>query len=148
MVSAGVFRAPPGGRINDMKGLMIRWLILALAVMLASYLISGIRVDGFLSALIAAALLAFLNAFFRPILLILTLPINLLSLGLFTFAINAFLLMMVSGVIDGFYVESFGAGLLGSLVISLVSWLLSSFINDRGQVEYITMQKGRDGHWK
>ncbi|MBN2428135.1 MAG: phage holin family protein [Deltaproteobacteria bacterium] len=131
-----------------MKGLMIRWLILALAVMLASYLISGIRVDGFLSALIAAALLAFLNAFFRPILLILTLPINLLSLGLFTFAINAFLLMMVSGVIDGFYVESFGAGLLGSLVISLVSWLLSSFINDRGQVEYITMQKGRDGHWK
>ena len=131
-----------------MKGIMIRWLILALAVMLASYLISGIRVEGFVSALIAAALLAFLNAFFRPILLILTLPINLLSLGLFTFAINAFLLMMVSGVIDGFHVESFGAGLLGSLVISLVSWLLSSFINDRGQVEYITMQKGRDGHWK
>ena len=131
-----------------MKGILIRWLILALAVMLASYFITGIRVDGFLSALIAAALLAFLNAFFRPILLILTLPINLLSLGLFTFAINAFLLMMVSGVIDGFHVDSFGAGLLGSLVISLVSWLLSSFINDRGQVEYITMQKSRDGHWK
>jgi putative membrane protein len=131
-----------------MKGLMIRWLILALAVMLASYFISGIRVDGFLSALIAAALLAFLNAFFRPILFILTLPINLLTLGLFTFVINAFLLMMVSGVSDGFHVESFGAGLLGSLIISLVSWLLSSFINDRGQVEYIVMQKGRDGHWK
>lgn len=131
-----------------MKGILIRWLILALAVMLASYLITGIRVEGFVSALIAAALLAFLNAFFRPILFILTLPINLLSLGLFTFAINAFLLMMVSGVIDGFHVDSFGAGLLGSLVISLVSWLLSSFINDRGQVEYITMQKDRDGHWK
>ena len=131
-----------------MKGILIRWLILALAVMLASYLITGIRVEGFLSALIAAALLAFLNAFFRPILLILTLPINLLSLGLFTFAINAFLLMMVSGMIDGFHVEGFGAGLLGSLIISLVSWLLSSFINDRGQVEYIVMQKGSDGRWK
>jgi putative membrane protein len=131
-----------------MKGLMIRWLILAFAVMLASYFISGIRVDGFWSALIAAALLAFLNAFFRPILFILTLPITLLTLGLFTFVINAFLLMMVSGVIDGFHVDSFGAGLLGALVISLVSWLLSSFINDRGQVEYIVMQKGRDGQWK
>jgi len=131
-----------------MKGILIRWLILALAVMLASYLITGIRVEGFFSALIAAALLAFLNAFFRPILFILTLPINLLSLGLFTFAINAFLLMMVSGVIDGFHVDSFGAGLLGSLIISLVSWLLSSFINDRGQVEYIVMQKDRDGRWK
>ncbi len=131
-----------------MKGLLIRWLILALAVMLASYMITGIRVEGFVSALIAAALLAFLNAFFRPILFILTLPINLLSLGLFTFAINAFMLMMVSGVIDGFHVDSFGAGLLGSLIISLVSWLLSSFINDRGQVEYITMQKGRGGRWE
>jgi putative membrane protein len=131
-----------------MKGILIRWLILALAVMLASYMITGIRVEGFLSALIAAALLAFLNAFFRPILFILTLPINLLSLGLFTFAINAFMLMMVSGVIDGFHVDSFGAGLLGSLIISLVSWFLSSFINDRGQVEYITMQKGRGGRWE
>lgn len=131
-----------------MRGLLIRWVILAVAVMLASYLLTGIRVDGFFSALIAAALLAFLNAFFRPILLILTLPINLLSLGLFTFAINAFLLMMVSGVIDGFHVDSFGAGLLGSLIISLVSWLLSSFINDRGQVEYIVMKKGGNDRWE
>ena len=131
-----------------MRGLLIRWLVLALAVMMAAYLISGIRVDGFFSALMAAALLGFLNAFFRPILLILTLPLTMVTLGLFTFVINAFLLLMVSGVVGGFHVDGFGAGLLGSLVISLVSWLLSSFINDKGHIEYIVMRRGQNGRWE
>ena len=131
-----------------MKGLLIRWLFLALAVMAASYLIAGIRVDGFLSALLAAGLLGFLNAFFRPILLILTLPLNLVTLGLFTFVINAFLLLMVSGVVGGFHVDGYGAGLLGSLIVSVVSWLLSSFINDQGRIEYIVMRKQDSGRWE
>ncbi|NLC71854.1 MAG: phage holin family protein [Desulfuromonadaceae bacterium] len=131
-----------------MKGLLVRWLFLALAVMVASYLIAGIRVDGFVSALLVAGLLGFLNAFFRPILLILTLPLNLLTLGLFTFVINAFLLLMVSGVVGGFHVDGFGAGLLGSLIISVVSWLLSSFINDQGRIENIVMHKKTDGSWE
>lgn len=131
-----------------MKGLMIRWLFLSLAVMVASYLIAGIRVEGFFAALVAAALLGFLNSFFRPILLILTLPLNLVTLGLFTFVINAFLLLMVSGVVGGFHVEGFGAGLLGSLVISVVSWLLSSFVNDQGKFEYVVLHRGEDGRWK
>lgn len=131
------------------KGLPIRWLILTVAIMVTSYLLKGIYVSGFFSALLAAAILGVLNAFFRPVLIVLTLPINILTLGLFTFIINAALLMMVSGVISGFEVTGFWPALFGSLLISIVSSLLSSFISDRGKVEridgYIEMKKtGRD----
>jgi putative membrane protein len=133
-----------------MTGLLLRWLILTAAIMVAAYLFSGIHVSGFGSALFAALILGILNAFFRPILFILTLPINVLTLGLFTFVINALLLMMTSGVIGGLVVDGFGSALFGSLIISLVSWLLSSFINDRGQVESIDieLQRRRGDHWE
>ena len=71
-----------------MKGIFLRWLILTFAIITTSYLIDGIQVSGFASAFFAAAILGILNAFFRPILLILTLPVNILSLGFFTFVIN------------------------------------------------------------
>lgn len=133
-----------------MQGLLLRWLILTLAIMVAAYLFSGIQVSGFGSALFAALVLGILNAFFRPILLILTLPINVLTLGLFTFVINALLLMMTSGVIGGLEVAGFGSALLGSLMISVVSWLLSSFINDRGRIESfeIELHRRRGDHWE
>ena len=133
-----------------MRGLLLRWLILTFAIMTAAYLFSGIYVSGFGSALFAALVLGILNAFFRPILFILTLPINVLSLGLFTFVINAVLLMMTSGVIGGLVVDGFGSALFGSLIISLVSLLLSSFVNDRGRVESldIELQRRRDDHWE
>jgi putative membrane protein len=131
-----------------MKGVVLRWLILTVAIMVAAYLIQGIEVKGFGSALLAAALLGILNAFFRPILIILTLPLNILTLGLFTFVINAFLLMMASGVIGGLEVHGFWAALFGSLVISIVSWLLSSFINERGRVGYIDLKKRDNGRWE
>ena len=133
-----------------MKGLLIRWLILTLAIMTAAYLFSGIHVSGFGSAIFAAMVLGILNAFFRPILFILTLPINVLTLGLFTFVINALLLMMTSGIIGGLVVEGFGSALIGSLIISLVSLLLSSFISDRGRVESldIELRRRRGDHWE
>ena len=90
-------------------GLLVRWLVLTAAIIIASYLIGGIEVNGFFSAFFAAAILGVLNVFFRPILLILTLPINILTLGFFTFIINAVLLKMASGVISGFC----GAWVLG-----------------------------------
>ena len=128
-----------------MKGLAVRWIILAGAIIVASYLLTGIEVTGFLPALGAAAMLGILNAFLRPLLLILTLPINVLSLGLFTFVINALLLKMVSGVIPGFEVHGFWTAVWGSLIITLVNWLLHRFINDRGRVECIDLKKrGRD----
>ncbi len=79
-----------------MTGLIIRWIILTTAVISSSYLIDGIKVAGFFSALSAAAMLGILNAVLRPVLIIITLPINIITLGLFTFVINALLLKMVS----------------------------------------------------
>lgn len=119
-----------------MKWILIRWLILTASITLASYLMDGIHIEGFKSALLASAVLGLLNAFFRPILIILTLPINILSLGLFTFVINAMLLRMASGLINGFEVHGFWAAVIGSLIISIINWLLSSFVNEggRGQV--------------
>ena len=134
-----------------MKGIFIRWLIMSFAIMMTAYLSGGIHVSGFFSALFAAGALGVLNAFFRPILILLTLPLNILSLGLFTFIINAVLLMMVSGVIPGFEVRGFWSAVFGSLLISVVSWILSSFINDQGRVErvrYIDMKKTDRDKWE
>lgn len=126
----------PKERAGRMKGLMIRWLMLSAAIIVASYMIDGIHVSGFFSACFAAAILGILNVFFRPILLILTLPINILTLGGFTFLINALMLKMVSGVIDGFNVYGFWSAIFGSIVISIVNWVLNTLINDRGRVEF------------
>jgi putative membrane protein len=131
-----------------MRGILIRWLILTVAIMFASYVIEGIQVKSFFSALFAAAVLGILNAFFRPILILLTLPINILSLGLFTFIINAMLLKMASGIISGFDVYGFWSAVFGSLLISLVSWALSSFINERGRMEYIDLKKKDGNRWE
>ncbi|MDX2481244.1 MAG: phage holin family protein [Desulfuromusa sp.] len=133
-----------------MKGLILRWLILSVAIMVSAHLFAGIHVDGYGTALIAALVLGILNAFFRPILFILTLPINVLSLGLFTFVINAVLLLMTSGITGGLVVDGFGSAMFGSLIISLVSLLLSSFISDRGRVESIDIElrRRRGGHWE
>jgi putative membrane protein len=131
-----------------MKGIFLRWLILTFSIIATSYLIDGIQVTGFSSAFFAAAILGILNAFFRPILFILTLPINILSLGLFTFVINAVMLMMVSGVITGFNVHGFWSAVFGSLLISLVSWLLTSFISERGTVRYIDLKHVGRNRWE
>jgi putative membrane protein len=131
-----------------MKGIFLRWLILTFSIITTSYLIDGIQVSGFLSAFFAAAILGILNAFFRPILLILTLPVNILSLGLFTFVINAAMLMMVSGIISGFKVYGFWSAVFGSLLISLVSWLLTSFISERGTVQYIDLKNVGGNRWE
>ena len=129
-------------------GLLVRWLILTAAIMVASYLIQGIEVNGFFSAFFAAAILGVLNVFFRPILLILTLPINILTLGFFTFIINAVLLKMASGVISGFVVHGFWSAVFGGLIISVVRWLLNSFINDQGRVGYTDLRRREDGRWE
>ncbi|MGA3207524.1 MAG: phage holin family protein [Syntrophales bacterium] len=125
-------------------GILIRWIILMVSIIVASYLLEGIHISGFFSAFFAAAALGMLNALFRPILLILTLPINVLTLGLFTFIINALMLKIASGIIPGFEVHGFWTAVIGSLIISVISWLLNSFISDRGRVErveYIDLTK-------
>jgi putative membrane protein len=130
-----------------MVGILIRWIVLTLAIITAAYTIEGMQVSGFFSALFAAAVLGILNALLRPILIVLTLPINILSLGLFTFVINAFMLKMVSGVIPGFDIRGFWPAILGALMISIVSWLLNTLIGERGQVEVIDLKK-RGDRWE
>lgn len=131
-----------------MQGLAIRWLTLTGAIIVTSYLIDGIRIGGFFSALFAAAVLGVLNAFLRPVALILTLPLNILSLGLFTFVINAVMLKMASGIIPGFDVHGFWSSVFGALLISIVSWFLNSFISERGRVEYIDLRNKGGDRWE
>jgi putative membrane protein len=132
----------------NMRGIALRWLSLTVAIILASYLLSGIHVSGFLSALGAAAMLGILNAFFRPIALILTLPINILTFGLFTFIINALMLKMVSGVISGFVVQGFWTAIFGALIISVVSFALNALISEKGRVDVIDLKHRGGDRWE
>ncbi len=127
-----------------MPGILIRWLTTTAAIVATSYLLDGIQVSGFFPAIFAAAMLGILNAFLRPIALLLTLPINILSLGLFTFIINALMLKMASGVIPGFEVYGFWTAIFGSFLISVISWLLSAFISEKGTLSSINVKQGPD----
>jgi putative membrane protein len=133
-----------------MRGVLLRWLVLTAAVLTASWLLDGIRVNGVFPALLAAALLGILNAFFRPLIILLTLPVNILTLGLFTFVINALMLMIVSEIIPGFDIRGFWTAVIGALIIGVASWLLNIFIGGKGRVErkaYIDL-KQRRGRWE
>ena len=137
-----------------MKNLLIRWIVMTAAILMAAYVIDGIHVSGFFSAFFAAAALGILNAVFRPILLVLTLPINILTLGLFTFVINALMLKLASAVIPGFDVYGFWPAVLGALLISIVSWALNMLIGDMGRQpprrddSVIDMQKKDGNRWE
>ena len=131
-----------------MHGFFVRWLILGFSISAAAYLMDGIHVSGVLSAFAAAAMLGILNAVFRPIALIITLPINILSLGLFTFVINAAMLKMASALIPGFDVIGFWSAVFGALFISIVSFVINAFISDRGTVEYIELRHKGDDRWE
>lgn len=110
--------------------ILFKWLINALVLLGIAYLVPGIEVKSFYTALILALLLGLVNVFLRPLLIVLTLPLNILTLGLFTFFINAFLFWLLSTVVKGFDVANFWAAFLGALLITLVSWLLNQLIRD------------------
>ena len=105
--------------------LIIKLLINALAIYLTAQVISGVQLDGLQAALIVALVLGIVNAVIRPILLFLTLPITLITLGLFTFVINAALVLLTSYLVDGFTVPSFWSALIFSIILSIVSSLLT-----------------------
>ncbi|MDD4998834.1 MAG: phage holin family protein [Syntrophales bacterium] len=133
-----------------MRGVLLRWLILTAAVLAASWLLAGVRVNGIFPAILAAALLGICNAVLRPLLIVLTLPLNILTLGLFTFVINALMLLLVSAVIPGFDVLGFWTAFFGALIISVTSWLLNRFIGSAGRVETgdVIDLKQRGGRWE
>jgi putative membrane protein len=98
------------------------------AILLASQFVPGIKVDTLSTAVIAACVLSLINIFIKPVFVFLTLPLSILTLGIFYFFINAFMLELVAYFVSGFVVKDFFSAFLGSLIISFVSWLANSFI--------------------
>jgi putative membrane protein len=123
-----------------MKPFLTRWFVTTLAVFLAAQIVPGISYGDRLGTLLGASLLlGIVNAFVRPILLLLSLPLILVTMGFFILVVNALMLKLVGGLIPGFTVDSFRAAFFGSLIISLVSWALSAFFKGSdGRVHVLT----------
>ncbi len=118
-----------------MRGFFIRSVMTMVAVLVAAHLVPGIAVDGWVSALGAALVLGVLNAAVRPLLLLLSLPFILFTLGLFIFVVNAALLALAAWLVPGFHVAGFWSAVLGSVVISLISGVLNFLVGGKGRVE-------------
>jgi putative membrane protein len=126
-----------------MAGFLLRLLVGALGLWLASELVPGIEVKGLWTLFGAALLLGIVNAVVRPLLVILTLPITVLTLGLFLLVINAATLALVAWMLDNFTIAGFWPALLGSIVVSVTGWLASYFIGPRGRIEVIVVRPSR-----
>ena len=124
-----------------MPGFFIRWLITAIGLWIAAAIVPGIEIQNTETLLLAAILLGIVNAVIRPILFILTLPITVMTLGFFLLMINAAMLGLVAALLDGFMIQGFFSALLGSLIISLVSWWSSWSIGPRGRIEMLVIRK-------
>jgi putative membrane protein len=111
--------------------ILLVWLLNTIALMAVAYLIPSITVASFTSALIAALILGLVNAFIRPILILLTLPVTVITLGLFILVINGLLFWLVGSVVQGFVVQGFWSGFIGAILFSIVSWALSALVLKR-----------------
>jgi putative membrane protein len=119
-------------------GFVIRVVVYTLALVLAAHVIPGIRLDSVMSALAAGLLLGLINAIVRPVLVVLTFPITLLTLGLFLLVLNGLCLWLVSVFVSGFHVAGFWPAFWGALVVSIVSWILTALVSDSGRVTIIS----------
>ena len=126
-----------------MIGFMLRVVTVALGLWLATTLVSGIEVREGWMLLAVALLLGIVNAVVRPIAIVRTLPLSILTLGLFLLVINAAMLGLVSWLLDGFEIAGFWSALFGSVVISVTGWLASGFIGSRGRVEAMVWHQRR-----
>ena len=108
--------------------LLLTWLINALALLAIKYILPSITVDSFVTALIVAVVLGLINTLIRPIFVLLTLPVTILTLGLFLFVINGLLFWAVGSFVPGFHVAGFWAGVFGAIIYSIISWALSSLL--------------------
>lgn len=124
-----------------MSGFLIRLLITALGLWVAQAIVPGVEIHGVGTLLAAALLLGIVNAIVRPLLILLTLPITVLSLGLFLLVVNAAMLGLVAALLDGFVLRGFFSALLGSIVVSITSWMASWYIGPSGRVEVIVRRE-------
>src|SRR3954468_20290482 len=122
-----------------MRHFVFRWVIITIAVMVTASIVRGIRYDTPGALILASLLLGILNAFVRPILLILSAPLILLTLGVFIFVVNGLMLYWVPGLVSGFHIDTFGSAFWGAILISIISWALSAFFRGSdGRVHLLT----------
>lgn len=111
-----------------MISVLVNWIVSAMVIFSIAYILPGATVVDFTAALVVALVLGIINALLKPVLLILTLPINILTLGLFTFILNAFLIILVSNIVPGFIVDGFLAALIFGIALSVVNTVLHNFL--------------------
>jgi putative membrane protein len=118
-----------------MRGFLLRLLITAGGLWLAASWLDGVRFDGAFALVIAALLLGIVNAIVRPIALVLTFPITLVTLGLFVFVINGAMLLIVAALVPAFHVDGWVPAILASIVVSITGWVANAFVGHKGTVE-------------
>jgi putative membrane protein len=127
---------------EDYMGFLIRVLINALAIYFTAAIVPGIELNGVMAALGAGLVLGLVNAVVRPVLIVLTLPFTVVTLGLFLFVLNGLCLWLTSLLVKGFEVHGFWAAVFGALLVSIVSWLLTTSVSDKGQIVVIRHWRG------
>lgn len=131
----------PGERGHQMRGFIARFCLNLLLLALVAWMFEGIKVDGALALIFAGIILGLLNAFLRPILILITLPLTIITIGVFIFVINALLLMMTSAMVRGFEVSGFFTAFFAALVYSALSLLGTIFLSDKGRIEIIHFRR-------
>ena len=116
-------------------GFILKLLVSSLAVFFGAYILDGVYLNGFPTAILVALLMGFLNAFLKPILIILTIPITLITFGLFLLAINAAIIMLADYALSGFTVDSFFTAVIFSIIVSVITWLLEALANPKSKQE-------------
>jgi putative membrane protein len=124
-----------------MIGFLIRLAIAALGLWLADQLLGGIEIRGTGTLVAAALLLGIVNALVRPVAVLLTLPLTVVTLVLFLLVVNAGMFALVAALLDGFRVAGFGSALLGSIIVGLTSWVASWYVGPRGRVEVMVVRR-------
>ena len=120
-----------------MRGMLIRWIVSATALWLTSRVVRGIQVQGLVPLLVAAAMIGIINAFVRPVVLVLTLPLTIVNFGLFVLVVNAAMLTLASALVPGFAVRGFWAALCGWLLLSLFTFAINVLIGEHGRIEIV-----------
>ena len=126
-----------------MAGFLVRVVIVMAGLWIASALVPGIEIRSGWTLLGAAVLLGVVNAIIRPVIVILTLPVTIFTLGLFLLVINAGMLGLTAAFFDGFHISGFGSALLGSILVSITGWIASWFIGPRGRVDIVMVRQNR-----
>lgn len=125
-----------------MRGFIARLFITAFGLWMADLALDGVRFDGVAALWIAALLLGFVNAVLRPILILLTLPFTLVTLGLFVFVVNGAMVLLVSRMMSAFHVDGLGTAIMASIVVGITGWAANAFVGNRGTVE-VWSKRGR-----